>query len=104
MDGYWIAVTDPAAAFNALTGEVPMYGPGRLRRALLLTDGASCAVEDYALFDWPGLLDLVTEAGPAELIRRVRIVERSDPDGVTHARYKRHDDATVAACLFDERH
>ena len=79
-----------------------MYGAGRLRRAALLTDGASCAVEDYGLMDWAALLDVVTGAGPAELLSQVRAAERADPDGLAHARYKRHDDATIATCLFAE--
>jgi hypothetical protein len=99
--GYWIAAADPRAAFEAVTGDVPLRGPDRLRRAALLTDGASCAV-DYGLFDWPALLDIVTQDGPAELICRVRAAESADPQGVAHVRYKRHDDATVAACLFRE--
>ncbi len=102
QDGYWIAAADPQAAFEAVRGEVPLHGPGRLRRAALLTDGASCAVDDYGLFEWSGILDLLTGAGPAELIRRVRAAERGDPDGLARVRYKRHDDATVAACLFHE--
>jgi len=101
-DGYWLAAADPKAAYEAVTGQVPLRGHGRLRRAALLTDGASCAVEDYGLLDWPTLLNVVTDAGPAELIRQVRAAERADPDGVAHVRYKRHDDATVAVCLFDE--
>jgi hypothetical protein len=100
--GYWIASVDPQAAFEALTGSVPLSGPGRLRRAVLLTDGASCAVDEYGLLDWAPLLDLVSTAGPAELIRQVRAVERADPQGVKHVRYKRHDDATVAVCRFRE--
>lgn len=100
--GYWIAAVDPQAAFEAVHGEVPVRGPERLRRAALLTDGAACAVEDYGLLGWSGLLDLVTTTGPAELLRQVRAVEQTDPNGVAHVRYKRHDDATVAACTFSE--
>ena len=100
--GYWIAAADPRAAYEAVSGAVPLHGLSPLRRAALLTDGASCAVEEYGLYDWAGLLDLVTGAGPAELLRQVRAVERSDPAGTTHMRYKRHDDATLAVCLFIE--
>ncbi len=100
--GYWIAAADPQAAFEAVSGEIPVRGPALVLRAALLTDGASCAVDDYGLYDWPALLDLVTGPGPAELLRQVRAVERADPDGWAQVRYKRHDDATVAACLFSE--
>jgi hypothetical protein len=51
-------------------------------------------------FDWHGLLDVLTERGPQELIDRVRAVERTDSDGHRRPRYKRHDDATAVLCLF----
>ncbi|GHJ44086.1 hypothetical protein Cs7R123_14280 [Catellatospora sp. TT07R-123] len=98
--GYWIAAADPRAAANAVTGRLPLSGPDAVRRAALLTDGASCAVDTFGLFDWAGLLDLVTEQGPGELIRRVRAAETADRDGYDRPRHKRHDDATVALCRF----
>lgn len=98
--GYWIAAANPAAAAEALTGSLPLTGPGRVRRAALLTDGASCAVDRFGLLDWAGLLDLVTDHGPYELIRRVRAAETADGAGSEQPRYKRHDDATVALCTF----
>jgi hypothetical protein len=94
-DGYWIAAANPQAALEAVTGTA------RVRRAALLSDGASSAVEQFELFDWAGLLDLLTAHGPAELIRRVRVAEHADQDGSAQPRYKRHDDATAAICLFD---
>jgi hypothetical protein len=66
-----------------------------------LTDGAWCAIEPFGLFDWAGALDLLAEYGPAELIRRVRAAECADRDGTAQPRYKRHDDATAAICIFD---
>jgi hypothetical protein len=101
-DGYWIAAANPDAAYQAVTGAFPLTGSNAVRRAALLTDGASCAVEQYDLLDWPGLLDLLTEHGPQELINRVRAVERVDSDGHTRPRYKRHDDATAILCLFSQ--
>lgn len=100
-DGYWIAAASPAAAHEAVTGTLPLSGPHRVRRAALLTDGASCAVDEFALCDWRGLLDLLTDAGPLELIARVRAAELADRDGFGRPRYKRHDDATAAICLFE---
>ncbi|MGC4894965.1 hypothetical protein [Micromonospora sp. DT31] len=96
--GYWAAAADPDAAYQALTGAVPLRGPGALRRAVLLSDGASCAVEQFGLFDWAGLLDVVTEAGPAGLVDRVRAAERDHPDRLR--RRKRTDDASVVLCEF----
>ena len=56
----------------------------------------------YRLMDWRQLLDVLTEDGPHELIRRVRQAESADPTGADHPRYKRHDDATAALCIIEE--
>ncbi len=98
--GYWIAAANTDAAYNAVTGALPVHGPSRLRRAALLTDGASSAVDTFGLFDWPQLLDMLEQLGPAQLISFVRSVERADADGQARPRHKRHDDATAAYCRF----
>jgi hypothetical protein len=99
---YWIAAADPRAAAEAVIGAVSLRGEGRARRAALLTDGASCAVDRFGIMDWPELLAVVTNDGPAELIRRVRAFERADRSGLARPRYKQHDDAAVAVCLFNQ--
>ncbi|MFI7072318.1 hypothetical protein [Micromonospora sediminicola] len=96
--GYWAAAADPDAAYHAVTGAVPLRGPGALRRAALLSDGASCAVEQFGLFDWAGLLEVAAVEGPEGLIDRVRVAERDHPDRLR--RRKRTDDASVALCEF----
>ncbi|WP_422744027.1 hypothetical protein ACN27B_07170 [Micromonospora sp. WMMD754] len=96
--GYWAAAADPDAAYHAVTGTVPLRGPGALRRAALLSDGASCAVEQFGLFDWAGLLEVAAVEGPEGLIDRVRVAERDHPDRLR--RRKRTDDASVALCEF----
>ncbi|MFC4146549.1 hypothetical protein ACFO0M_09810 [Micromonospora mangrovi] len=96
--GYWVAATDPDAAYHALTGTLPLRGPGALRRAALLSDGASCAVDQFGLFDWAGLLDVTAAEGPAGLIDRVRAAERDHPERLR--RFKRSDDASVVFCEF----
>jgi hypothetical protein len=101
-DGYWVAAANPDAAHQAVAGSLPLTGKTRVRRAALLTDGASAAVDDYAFLDWAELLELLTEQGPEELIRRVRLAEDADRDGRAHPRYKRHDDASAALCVFDK--
>ncbi|OZV79779.1 hypothetical protein CA850_17185 [Micromonospora echinospora] len=98
--GYWVAASDPEAAYHAVTGSVPLRGPNALRRAVLLSDGASCAVEQFGLFGWDGLLDLVTTEGPGALLDRVRAAEREHPDRLR--RTKRSDDASVVLCEFPE--
>jgi hypothetical protein len=100
-DGYWIAAADPTAAHHAVTGTLPLTGADRVTRAALLTDGAASAVDQFHLYDWHGLLDVLTDAGPQELIRQVRAAEAADSGGLGSPRYKRHDDATAVLCLFD---
>jgi hypothetical protein len=61
----------------------------------LLSDGATRLVDKFALVDWPGLLAVLDSTGPEGLIRRVREVEDSDPDGRHWPRSKARDDATA---------
>lgn len=96
--GYWVAAANPAAAHNAVTGSVPR---SEVARAAILSDGASCLVEDYELTDWPGLLALLETQGPDEVISRVRQAEATDPSGERWPRYKASDDSTAVFCLFD---
>lgn len=63
--GFWVAASNPTAAYK------PPAGTGRLTagtawRAALLTDGASAAVDTYDLVDRLGLLNLL-DAGPERL-------------------------------------
>ncbi|WP_233196550.1 hypothetical protein [Verrucosispora sp. ts21] len=97
--GYWVAAADPDAAYHAVVGSLPLRGPSALRRAVLLSDGASVAVEEFGLFDWGGLLDVVAAEGPGGLIARVRAAERDHSDRLR--RHKRADDASAVYCEFD---
>lgn len=101
--GYWIAAVDPKAAHHAVTGELPLTGPFRTRRVALLTDGASRAVDLFGLHTWAELLDLAEHTGPAEVILHVRKAELEDINGTERPRFKQHDDATIALCLFEEK-
>ena len=90
--GYWVAAADPEAARQAVTGTLP----GRsLRRAVLLSDGASRLVDPFGLATWEELLELLDESGPDELLRQVRAAEAVDPEGRQWPRTKRSDDATA---------
>ncbi|WP_349876250.1 hypothetical protein ABIH81_19080 [Micromonospora sp. HUAS YX12] len=102
--GYWVANSVCDAAYQAVTGNYPIHGINGLRRAALLTDGASCLVDLYGLMDWPNLLNIISQQGPDELIRRVRQAEeaRHNRDGVLR-RWKRQDDATAVLCTFADR-
>jgi hypothetical protein len=94
--GYWVASADPAAAMHAVIRTIPRKV---IRRVAVLSDGAAVLV-DYGLADWSEVLDTLQHAGPAELIRRIRQAETSDPLGERWPRYKTGDDATAALCIF----
>lgn len=96
--GYWVAAATPQSAYQAVTGSVPRAS---VTRAAVLSDGASCLVDRYATIDWPQLMDLLDERGPAEVIAQVRQAEAEDPLGNRWPRYKRSDDATVIFCALD---
>ncbi|MER6991650.1 protein phosphatase 2C domain-containing protein [Saccharopolyspora hirsuta] len=90
--GFWVASTKPEAAYEAVRGTLR-----DVRRAALLSDGASRYVEKLGLGDWPDLLDLLEKAGPAELLTQVRTAEAASPKP---RRGKQHDDATAVFLLF----
>jgi hypothetical protein len=94
-DGFWVASTDPDAARHALTDTVSRHG---LRRAAVLSDGATRLVDRFGLLDWSSFLAVVAEQGPDAIIAQVRAAEHSDPDGQRWPRGKRHDDASAAFC------
>ncbi|MCP9983694.1 hypothetical protein [Actinomadura madurae] len=91
------AAADPAVAGAAVTGTVPA---AELRRAVLLTDGATRLAAMFGATDWAGLAALAADPGPAALIGRTREIERTDPRAARWPRNKVHDDATVAVCEF----
>jgi hypothetical protein len=90
--GYWVAAADPVAARQARTGSTM---PDQVRRAAVLTDGASRLVDSFGVATWDQLLDQLATEGPARLIARVRELERSDLAGARWPRYKASDDATA---------
>jgi hypothetical protein len=95
--GFWVAEADPAAAAQAFTRRWPRQ---RVRAVLVASDGVSCGVDDYGLFDWPEALDIAERNGPADVLSRVREAERADPDGVRWPRPKRHDDQALVLVRF----
>ncbi|WP_157181501.1 hypothetical protein [Actinopolymorpha alba] len=86
-DGFWVAAAKPEAAQHSLTGTLPAQS---IRRAAVLTNGATRLVDRFGLTTWPNLLDLLQYAGPAELIHRTRQAEASDPHGQRWKRRKNH--------------
>jgi len=95
--GFWVAEADPTAATQARTASWPRTD---VTAALLASDGVSCGVDDYHLFDWPTVLTLATTSGPAAVLARVRDAERTDPNGLRWPRPKRHDDQALVLVRF----
>ncbi|MGW1682309.1 protein phosphatase 2C domain-containing protein [Saccharopolyspora sp. NPDC002376] len=91
-DGFWVASTKPEAAYKAVQGSL-----SNIRRAALLSDGASRYVEMFGLGGWTNLLDLLEQEGPTELLTRVRTAESTAPKP---SRGKLHDDATAVFLAF----
>ncbi|WP_158853169.1 protein phosphatase 2C domain-containing protein [Saccharothrix deserti] len=97
LGGYWVAGADPQAAYEALSGEIPL---SNFRRAVLMTDGAA-RLHEFGLADWKSVLDIVATSGTRGLITAVRDAELHDPEGQRWPRYKTSDDATAAYLTFD---
>lgn len=91
-DGYWIAAAEPQAAEHAITGVIPSED---VVHAALLSDGASRIVDVFEQMGWAEALAVMEASGPHNLIRRVRAVEQTDPDGRRWPRFKAADDATA---------
>ncbi len=91
-DTHPAARADPGAAGQARTGRLAGAG---LRAIALLSDGATRIVDHYGVLGWPGLLAVLADPGPEELITQVRAAEATDPDGARWPRLKLSDDATI---------
>lgn len=87
--GYWIAAANPEAAEYALTGSW-----NRWDSLAVLTDGAA-RFHDFELMSWLDMFYLLDTQEPAALIKAVRQLEDSDPDGTRWPRNKTSDDATA---------
>jgi hypothetical protein len=58
--GYWVASSDPSAAYKAIAGSVPRQ---QLSRAVVLSDGAARLVDRFALATWDKVLMLLNFRG-----------------------------------------
>ncbi|WBQ05476.1 protein phosphatase 2C domain-containing protein [Kribbella sp. CA-293567] len=90
--GFWVASTDPKAAYQAVSGTT---NRAAVELVALLTDGASRYSERYG-HSWQDLVDLLDTAGPQALIDTVRQYDAAA--ATTAFRGKRHDDATAVLC------
>jgi hypothetical protein len=95
--GYWIAESDPAAAWQARSLSLPLAGT---RWAVLATDGTVNTARHLGLDDWPALAHS-DAAALARFLERCQDWEaRTDPAGQQFPRAKRHDDKTIASVLL----
>jgi hypothetical protein len=94
IDGYWAVDVEPLAAYNGTQGRI---SKGKVRRAILFSDGYEPLVDDYDAFDsWAAVMNHIDEVGLDDTIARLRAVEEDDPEGDAYPRLKRADDAAVA--------
>ncbi|MFD4643103.1 hypothetical protein ACFWN2_37740 [Lentzea sp. NPDC058436] len=91
--GYWVAEADPVAGHQALTATWPR---DEVTNVIALTDGVSCGVSEYGLFDWEDLRQLPL----GEVLDRIREAERGDSEHERWPRYKTHDDQAIARISF----
>jgi hypothetical protein len=93
--GFWVAGARPEAAAQALTASWPRTD---VAAAALLTDGAARYVDMFAIAAWPDTMQQLANEAPATLLKQVREIEDTDPDGTRWKRSKTRDDATIAYC------
>lgn len=85
--GFWVASTDPGAAYRAVAGSRP-FGAGT--EVGIFTDGVSRLVESYG-YEWEHVFSIMETSGPGGVIALVRAAELERP--LRGA--KQHDDATA---------
>jgi hypothetical protein len=91
--GFWVAEAEPAAAEHAVT---KTWSEDQVGAVALMTDGASAAVTDYGLIDWPDLLsDVSAHGGVSAWLAKIHAAETTDPDGRRWPRTKKHDDKSL---------
>ncbi|WP_209311070.1 protein phosphatase 2C domain-containing protein [Streptomyces spiramenti] len=98
--GFHTAAADPAVAGHAVRGSHPRE---QVAGMAALTDGVGRWAEVFGLGDWAALHALLAGAGPAAAVAAVRAAELADPDGASHPRGKRHDDATAVLVTLPAR-
>ncbi|MET9779223.1 protein phosphatase 2C domain-containing protein [Streptomyces sp. NPDC006367] len=90
---YWVAEAVPEAARHAVVRSWPAADISGL---LVMTDGVSCAVEEYGLYpSWAALAQDCAARGPQSVVDTVHSHEETDSDGRRYPRYKPHDDKAL---------
>jgi hypothetical protein len=100
-DGFWVASTQPEAAYHALTGSLPAAD---VASAAMIIDGVARYVERLQLGTWRDPFDVLDRHGLIGVVGAIRQAEMNlpeishEPNGRT---VKRHDDATAAIIRFE---
>jgi hypothetical protein len=89
--GYYVAGTDPTAAYHGVTGTTDR---GILTGVLLATDGVDPGRHPRA-DTWRDVYAEAMAHGPDQVLRDLHAAEATDPDGRRWVRSKRHDDKTL---------
>lgn len=84
---------DAAGAFAATRFIQTQVAPGD--HLLLMSDGMSCLVSDYARYDAESLMQAALTRGLAELVTEIRQIEAEDADCTRYPRFKVSDDASA---------
>ena len=62
---------------------------------LVMSDGMSCLISDYAAYDAAGLFAAAERIGLGGLFQEIRQIENADPDCARYPRFKKSDDASA---------
>ncbi|SEP81306.1 Protein phosphatase 2C [Lentzea xinjiangensis] len=88
-DGWWVAEAEPEAGLRARTAS---WSRSEITTVIALTDGVSCGVTEYGLFEWEDLARMPL----GEVLDRIREAERGDSERRRWPRFKIHDDQAIA--------
>lgn len=88
----WLFSPDERCAEHAQSQTIAAP-PGT--QILLLSDGFLALASDYNRYSADGLLEAATTKGLRALYNELRDIEANDPEGRTHPRFKKSDDATA---------
>jgi len=73
--GFWVASTDPEAAYRAVAGSVSFEAGAGIG---IFTDGVSRLIESYS-YEWEHVFSILETSGPGGVIELVRAAERERP-------------------------
>lgn len=90
--GYWILEFDQKAIDKGLYGNFPTTG---LLGAILMSDGFSCAIDNYRLIESKSIFDYVKIYGLEKVYTSIRDIEKDDVDCRKYPRLKKSDDCSA---------